>query len=712
MWLSPVQTLATPSGCSLWRPLLLSACLLAACASAIKASPDARHSLDSVPAWFEPVPASEQAQGRFFSRGASGSILIQDRGARFATRHASLDLTFRNAHPAAFEGVGALPSRSSYFLGNDPRLWKQGVPHFAGVRASGVYPGVDVFFYTKGTAIEFDFEIAPGADPGMIRLAFGGAGRPVLDSQGDLVFAGGLRQRRPVAYQITPEGRLPVEAAYRLASNGDVVFSLGAYDASRKLIIDPILHAGYLGGDREEIARAITVDADGVVWVAGSSGSEFIVHGQPEPIQFAPNGRRDVFLAKLVPDEAGKPQLAYWTVFGGSGSDEAFAIASAPGGFVYLAGYTASADFPRAGNPLQDSFGGATDAFVAIVRPADAGFDALWYSQFYGDERDETAYALAVDAEGNIYAAGSTTSGALPGAAGPVVQGANRGGTEGFLFKVVPNASPALAYSTFFGGKSTDAILALSLDPSGDVYVAGYTSSDDFPVTFDGYQVEMRSSLEAFLVRLDLRIPGLDALLYGTYLGGDALDVVRAMIPAENGVWLAGYTMSSDFPTTPDAHRRELAGGADAFLVRFDYDRRTTPEALRYATYLGGRSDDVPYGLARGPQGAIAVTGYTYSDDFPLVGSPPPTPKASPNAEVFVSLIDPARGGGAALTYSTVFGGGYADVAAGIAADAAGHLYVAGFSQSSDFPVTDESRKATPGGSTQSFVVKTAPAGN
>jgi len=712
MWLSPVPTLATPSGFSLWKPIFLSACLLAASASAAEASPDARRSLDSVPAWFEPVPASQGEQGRFFSRGASGTILILDHGARFAARQASLEVTFRNAHPAAVEGVDPLPSRSSYYLGSDPRFWKQGIPHFAGVRANGVYPGIDVFYYTKGSAIEFDLEVSPGADPGLIRLAFDGAGRPVLDSNGDLVFASGLRQRRPVAYQISPEGRLPVEAAYRLAPNGDVVFRLGAYDASRKLIIDPILHAGYIGGDREEIARAITVDADGVVWVAGSSGSEFIVHGQPEPIQFAPNGRRDVFLAKLVPDEAGKLNLAYWTVFGGSESDEAFAIATAPGGFVCLAGYTASADFPRTGNPLQDSFGGATDAFVAIVRPADPGFEALWYSQFYGGDKDETAYALAVDGAGNLYAAGSTTSGALPGAAGPVVQGANRGGTEGFLFKVAPPASPALVYGTFFGGKSTDAILALSLDPSGDVYIAGYTSSDDFPVTFDGYQAEMRSSLDAFLVRLDLRIPGLDALLYGTYLGGDALDIVRAMIPAEGGVWLAGYTMSSDFPTTPDAHRRALAGGADAFLVRFDYERRTAPEALRYATYLGGRSDEVPYGLARGPQGTVAVTGYTYSDDFPLVGSAPPTPKVGPNAEVFVSLVDPARSGVGALTYSTVFGGGYADVAAGVAADAAGNLYVAGYSQSSDFPVTDQSRKATPGGFTQSFVVKTTPAGN
>ena len=240
--------------------------------------------------------------------------------------------------------------------------------------------------------------------------------------------------------------------------------------------------------------------------------------------------------------------------------------------------------------------------------------------------------------------------------------------------------------------------------------MSGYTSSEDFPVTEDAYQGSMRSTMDLFLVKIDPRRPLLDALLYGTFIGGDSLDVAKAMTVGPDGrVWIAGYTLSSDFPVTPDAYQSTNAGGADVFLLQFDYSKRNSPEAISYSTYLGGRFDDIPYGLALDQQGRVAVTGYTYSDDFPIAASAPPAPKATINADVFLALIDPSKTDAEADAYSTVWGGAYTDVAFGVAVDSGGNLLITGATLSVDLPVTDGSTKLAPGGRTQSFVMKSAP---
>jgi hypothetical protein len=663
---------------------------------------EARRTLAGLPAWFEANCGQFAPSIKYFSRRGSGVLLVNGTGATFQASRDSLSIDFIGAaQPISIEGVEPTGSHSSYLTGNHPDRWKYGIPHYAKVRAREIYPGVDVVYYLAAKQLEFDLTVAPGADPRQIRLAFKGAGAPRLDTDGDLVFANGVRQHRPVAYQEGSSSRVAVDAEYVIAKNGDVTLKLEPYDSTQALVIDPVLYAGYLGGDAGDTAKAIAVDQEGNVWVTGSSASTITLpSGQTPPIQDSPKGQTDVFLAKLARDAEGQLSLAYWTQLGGSSADEAEAIAVDNAGFVYLAGSTSSTDFPGAGQPLQTGFSGETDAFVAKIRPTDPS--GLWYSQVYGGTNTEVAYSVAVDSADAIYFAGYTTSQDLPLATAPPAQGSNRGGYEGFLVEVLPDTSEPLAFATYFGGSSTDVVTAVTVSSPGNVYLAGYTASDDFPVTSDGFQSQMRSNLDGFLVWLDLSRPGLDSIVYGTYVGGDGPDVVRAMmLDEEGGLWLAGYTLSQDFPVSASAISASNAGGADLFLTRFDIANLRTENAISYSTYLGGTDTDVLYGMTLAPGGRIALAGYTYSSDFPQIGGDAVTLSG---ADAFVALLDPAVPGADSLVYSALFGGSLVDVATGIAADAAGTLFVSGFTTSADLPVTDGSAKLVPGGATQSFV--------
>jgi hypothetical protein len=336
---------------------------------------------------------------------------------------------------------------------------------------------------------------------------------------------------------------------------------------------------------------------------------------------------------------------------------------------------------------------------------ASGGLGALWFSQYYGGPGTEIANAVGIDSTGSIFFAGSSTSDRLPGVSEQTLQCCNRGGLEGFVAKA--NEGSGLVYATFIGGGNTDVVTSLAVDNAGDVYLSGFTISDDFPYTFDAHRTD-RDSI--FLAKLDVRRPALDALLYGTFIGGGSnLDMPKAMALARDGaIWIAGHTFSNDFHVTPNAYSTANSGGPDLFALRFDYSRRTTPDAVTYSTYFGGNDGDILYGMTLTPTGGIALAGYTYSSDFPQVDTGAPGPRgAAPGA--FIALLDPSRTGSEAARYSTVLGGAYIDAATAVAADAAGNLIVSGFTYSFDFPVTNESQKLSQGGQSQSFVVTASP---
>jgi hypothetical protein len=483
-------------------------------------------------------------------------------------------------------------------------------------------------------------------------------------------------------------------------------FPLLAEDAAVPAASPALAWSSYVGGSLSENVQAVAIDKKGYVWLAGSSSSSFDFPAQNEPFQAAIRAKSDVFVAQYRPETNGTATLLFWTWLGGNGDEDVKAMALDSQGRVYLTGSTTSTDFPMAGNTFGASTG-AEDVYMAIIDPRFSGRDSLAFSAYYGGSGVDRPTALAIEPSGAFVVAGYTNSTNLPGPAmDNTLQGLNRGGYDAFVIRVNPDSSSALTYATYLGSAGSDFATAVAVDKVGNIWFAGYTTSPDFPISSDAFQSDLHSSSDAFLVRLDPKLPGLLALTYGTLLGGNGWDAPEKLVIDDSGaLWLAGYTLSSDFPVTPNAVQRNFGGGADVFVTRIDMTKPSS-QIVTYSTYLGGIDGDVLYGFALLGNGKFAVAGYTMSGNFPTAGSPLQTAQKSLFPDAFVSVIDSTVSGPAGLQLSTFFGGSYTDVANSIAADANGNLYIGGFTTSADLRVTDGSTKQSSAPYVTGFITK------
>jgi len=528
-----------------------------------------------------------------------------------------------------------------------------------------------------------------------------------------------IRQPKPALYQETAGGRLPVEGRYVLARNHEVRFAVGDYDRKKPLVIDPVLvYAGYFGGTTYDVPSGIAYDPDGSVWITGTTFSAIEIPVQNEPYAGTLVGKYDIFIAKLSVPSLGTPTLLYYTYIGGTDMDYGGQILVDNEGVVTITGATVSSDFPVTDNAFSNLLGGAQntdntfnqDGVVVRINPASiSAAGSLVFSSYFGGTGTDTPTALAFAPNGTVLVTGYTSSINIDPLVSPTLQPNSRGGWDAILYVIDPYgaAGETLKFNTYFGGDSTDVATGVAADSSGAVYISGYTFSDDLPIAGDSYQSALSGSGNAFVAKLDLTKSGLDTLVYGTYLGGSVLDEAEAMkIDQSGGIWLAGYTLSSDFPVTQNAFSRVFSGGvADVFLTRLDLSL-PRDQAITYSTYFGGSGTDICYDLALLGGGRVALGGYTLSNNLPVLGAPASGQSRRFMADAFLSVLDTSRAGSDALAYSTYFGGGNSEVATKLLADPAGNVYAIGYSLSRDLPVTDGSQKPSPFGSTSGFLLR------
>jgi beta-propeller repeat-containing protein len=313
------------------------------------------------------------------------------------------------AHPREIGGIDELPGSSNYFIGDDSTRWRTGIKCYSKVRYRLVYPGIDLIFHSEQRKLEYDFRVAPGANPRTIRLAFEGAKRVRIEKNGDLVFdtgTGEVRQHKPIAYQDVRGSRRLIAARYVMRRNRQVGFEIGRYDRQRLLVIDPVLHySTYLGGGGLDTANSVAVDANGYAYVVGrTTSTNFpIANG----FQGAIAGTSDVFITKLNP--AGDA-LVYSTYLGGGGQDSGFGLALDTEGNAYITGETSSINFPTKA-PVQEGLAGSIDAFVTKLNSEGS---TLVYSSYLGGGLDDSARAIAVDSAGAAHIAGNTGSPDFP----------------------------------------------------------------------------------------------------------------------------------------------------------------------------------------------------------------------------------------------------------------------------------------------------------
>jgi len=624
-----------------------------------------------------------------------------------------------DAH-AKLEGVDELQGKSNYFIGNDPEKWRTNIPHYSKVRHREVYPGIDLVFYGNPRQLEYDFIIAPGADPNDITLAFEGMDRLEIDNEGNLILhlsGGHLIQRAPIMYQEINGVKQTINGRYVLGGKDHVAFQIGAYDVSKTLVIDPVVlsYSSYLGGSQIDLGNSIAVDGGGNAYVTGSTGPA----GVPTPFPTTPgafdtifNGNREAFVTKV---NAAGNALIYSTFLGGNNIDEGHGIALEPlcpsNCSAYVTGFTISPDFPTPGG-FQTVFGGVRDAFVTKLNPAGS---ALTYSTYLGGSLLDTGNDIAVDGGGNAYVTGSTDSGGVtpfPTTAGAFDQTFN-GVTDAFVTKIDSSQAGAasLIYSTYLGGSLEDLGNGIAVDGTGSAYVTGSTDTSElaippFPTTVGAFDRTFGGDTDAFVTKLN---PAGSGLTYSTYLGGNLIDVGNDIfVDAAGNAYVTGSTDTSQlaippFPTTAGAFQTIFGGVTDAFVTKLN----AAGSALTYSTYVGGSQIDIGNGIAVDGVGNVYITGSTASDNFPTADSPFQSTRAG-LTDAFVTKLNAA---GSALSYSTYLGGSLEDLGNGIAVDPLDNAYVTGSTNTSQlevrpFPIA--SFQSTFGGITDAFVAKIA----
>jgi len=659
--------------------LLLAAVPLATAAAETSTQP-------TLPLVFEENRGQAAAEVRYLCRREGHDLFLTVRGAVLTLGGtAQVEMLLEGIREDAdLRGEERLPGHSNYLLGNEPARWRTGVPHFAAVRHEEALPGIDMLFHGRGALLEYDFIVAPGADPSAITLRFRGADSLRVEPNGDLVLetaAGPLRQRRPVAWQELEGARVPVEAAFRLLRGNRAGFELGPHDPSLPLVIDPVIvFATYLGGSSFDWCEGMGIFADGSVVVAGPTSSADFPTENP---LFGDMVGEDVFVARLSADGSA---LLFATYLGGlGGSEQCLDLALDGNGNIALTGFTNSSDFPVAG-AYQPNKAGATDAFVTLLSPA----GALLYSSFIGSVANEKAHAVAFAANGDILIAGEAGSG-FPTTNGAYQENAASLLTDGFLcrFDPVLGGPGSLLFSTFFGGSGVERIIDLVVDPvTGKPCFMGRTSSGlDLPVTGNAVQGQFGGAQDAFAARMN--VSG-SALEYCTYLGGTGSELSdfdgAIFCDTNSDLFLCGSTRSGDFPTTAGSYQTNLANAAgidDLFVAKLDPD--APAGGLLWSTLLGGANADVGRDLTLGADGTVWVTGKTNSPTFPVVD---PLQGISGMPAFTDAICSRLSADGSALLFSTTYGGNGNEDGHNIGFSAAGDLYLSGWTGSGTFDST------------------------
>jgi hypothetical protein len=614
-------------------------------------------------------------------------------------------------------GEDRKPGKVNYFIGNDPTKWRTNVPTFTKVRYKSVYPGIDLVYYGSSRQLECDFAVSPGANPNRIQFEITGAREIRVDAAGNLLLktdGGELHFESPVVYQESNGQLVVVDGGYVVNDPTHISFHVAPYDRAKPLVIDPVLvYSTYLGGSGTDQPAGIAVDSTGSVYVAGSTDSaDFPL----ATLGSLPTGTDHVFVAKLDPSGS---NLLYADYIGGSNADFGYALALDSANNVYVTGSTASADFPMV-NPFQGTYPGSSNGFLTKISQDGS---SLLYSTYFGGNGSDLPSSVAIDPAGEMIIAGYTSSTNLPVAnAYQSSVSANLGGmygSYGFLTKFSPDGS-SLSYSTYFGGNlnlplncggtpcwipPASFILGMVLDTAGNAYVTGTTNTYNFPVTHGAYQTTDSTQPGSGTVGFVSKFNVSGSLQYSTYFfdpSGLITELEALAVDGSGSVYVTGVTIGNGtFPITSTSICDPSVYGFGcnyAFATKFDAAGAT----LTYSTYLGPNNYAIPQAIVLDGNNDAYILGFTGSGSFGTVNG---IESFSNGNDVLLVEIDPTA---STQLFATYLGGSGNDqpAPAGMVLDASGNLYIAGMTDSSDFPVTQSAFQSVLGGNTDAFILK------
>ena len=735
------------------------------------ASPTAAEAYGKAPLQFEANSGQTDARVRFISRGdgyvmfltADEAVLTLSRGragGRGKAAEAKRDdgysvLRMRLAGASqepGVEGLGELSGRVNYFVGASPSEWRTGVPVYGKVRYAGVYPGIDLVYYGNQRQLEYDFEVAPGADPRAIRLKFEGAERAAVDKEdGSLslsVGGGEVRMKRPLVYQVGDDGgRREVECGYRVKGR-EVEFSVGRYDANRALVIDPVLSYSTFLGVASDVSlttgASLALDSSGAAYVTGAAGSLLF----PAPgVKVVPAGSfsSNVFVTKLNPSGTG---LVYTSYLGGFSDDTGIGIALDSSGSAYVTGKTDSSDFPTTAKALRANYDLLKSADAgASWQPSNTGLQNRPVTRLWAHPSSaSTLYALTFN---GLY---RTTDGGANW--GLLNTGLNTPGSDFASALAIAPGNPSVLYAANQGPqpkvvKSTDggatwtkpantglstSVFGLGVDPTNQnvVYAGTYfdvLKSTDGGASWTGASTGINFGAVTTFLFDPAHTSTVYALcggnpVYKTTNGGASwTQVTTGISPANisavvmdptNPSTLYAATGTGVYKTTNGAAGwAKVNTGLTNLSVRsLAYDPNA-PSTLYAGTTNGGVFKTTNGGASwarvrSGMEGpsvaslAVSASSQVYAGVDTLIDD------RLPHSEAFVSKLSPA---GDSLAYSTYLGGAGGDEGDSVAVDSSGRAYVVGQTGAADFPVAGP-RASSLKGANDAFVAKLGAAGD
>jgi hypothetical protein len=575
-----------------------------------------------------------------------------------------VDLEFLGANPAArIEPGDASSGHANFLIGADSSQWKRNVPVYSSIRYHNLWPGIDVIYRVQDSHLKADFLVSAEASPAQIKWRYANGAQSAIDLLGHLKVNLGSAQLEENAPEVF-QGKARIPGSFQKTAFGEISFGVGSYDHSQALLIDPVIAFGtYFGGGGTSSATSLVNGAWGNIVIAGWTspvtgsfprfgagggvdafvaslspsgamqfctyiggtgddringvtldyGNNIIVTGSttsrnfPVRLALQPTnaGGRDGFMMKLNPYGY---DFYISTYLGGNDSDQGNGVTTDQYGNIYITGDTRSVNFPVS-RPLQPTKSGGQDAFVTKLTP----LGQIIYSTFLGGGADEHSAAIGVNTAGEAYLTGSTFSHNFP--TSHAYQPLSGGGEDAFVAKLNA-AGNTLAFSTYFGGTggslgADERANAAAVDPAGNLYIAGQSSSANFPLTTGAYQTTSNGGVDAFAAKFSTT----GTLVYSTLLSGSSVDVANAI--AVNGAGKAivgGYTASADFPVTRPFQKTNH-GTYNAFLTSLS----PTGQKLTFSSYVGGEALDQINAVALDPLGSVLVAGSTSSTDFPTV---------------------------------------------------------------------------------------------
>jgi uncharacterized protein (TIGR03437 family) len=651
----------------------------------------------NLPLYFEPNQGQADSRVDFLSRGNGVTSYLNSREAVFNVNGSPVRMLLKGAAVTRPEGTEQLPGTSSYFRGSDQTKWRVGIPQFGKVQYRGVYPGVDVVYYGSQGSLEYDFQIAPGADPSKIRIGYTGASRLRIDDRGDLILStktGDMVQKRPSVYQERDGVRTEIAAAYRLAGRGTVTLKIGEYDRSRALVVDPVLKYGtFFGGPGGGGAQKVKLDAAGNVYMGGVLA---IPQSDTDPFSSVANSNSgELAVIKFSPSQNAILFVAHIGTTGRNYMD-GFNIDSA--GAMYLAGRATTPDIPLV-NPILKQ-GTTSTAFFAqsafFTKIAADGKSIVYSTYFDGNSGSDAIYGITVDTNGNAYIAGLASSSNFPVLNTLYPPGSPN---NAFLAKISPSGS--LIFSTVYPMVEA---FSVALDGAGGVYIGGAASANYF-VTQNSIQQTGAWGVP-YAAAVKFSTDGQTVLystMFGDSVGGGQIQAIAA--DPQGNLYVAGVTEGDGTFPLVNPVQNHAGSGEDVFVAIIN----PQGNALTFSTYLGGNGDDWPQDLTMDAAGRIYVVGYTLSSDFPVLNPAPTSVPKVGEGKPYYGFLSAFAPGGQSLLYSMYIGGSVVDDAWGVATDAAGNVYVGGGSNSPDFPVTAAAYQKTNGGASDEFLLILAP---